>query len=93
MGVKLAWQLAVPSVDPGSSVHGELAKVPDAPDSVKMIDPAGVSEVPAFEGLSVTVAVHVDAWFTTTRLAHEMVVMVRRRFAVMLAGWLGGLEE
>ncbi len=41
--------------------------------------------VPELDGLSVTVAVHVDAWFTTTGLAHETVVTVVRKLIVTVA--------
>ena len=47
--------------------------------------------VPELDGLSVTVAVHVDAWFTTTELVHETVVRVARKLIVTVAGipvWL-----
>lgn len=74
-------------------MHGELVKPPAGPDSENVIVPVGVIAVPALDGLSVTVAEHADAWFTTTRLAHETVVIVERRFTVILAGWLGGPEE
>src|SRR6267378_3266942 len=93
LGVKLAWQLAVPRVAPGIREHGELVKLPAAPDAVNVIVPAGLTAVPGFDGLSVTVDVHVDAWFTTTRLEHETVVMVIRRFTVTVSSELCGLGE
>ena len=61
LGEKLAWQLVVPKVVPRMSVHGEPEKLPAGPDAVNVIVPAGLTAEPAFEGLSVTVAVHVDA--------------------------------
>ena len=60
LGVKLAWQLAVPRIVPGIREQGELAKLPVAPVAVNVIVPAGLTTVPEFDGLSVTVAVHVD---------------------------------
>jgi len=92
-GVKLAWQLAVPRVVPGLRVQGELAKLPKAPVAVNVMVPAGLTAVPVFDGLSVAVAEHVDAWFTTTRLEHETVVIVMRRFTVTVSSELCGLEE
>lgn len=47
--------------------------------------PDGVMVVPELDGLSVTVAVHVDAWFTTTGLVHETVVTVVRKLIVTVA--------
>ena len=61
LGVKLAWQLAVPRVVPALRVQGELVKLPEAPVAVNVMVPAGLTEVPVFDGLSVTVAVHVVA--------------------------------
>jgi hypothetical protein len=93
LGVKLAWQLEVPRIVPGISEHGELAKLPVAPVAVKVIVPAGLTAAPEFDGLSVTVAVHVEGWFTTTRLEHDTVVIVIRRFTVTVSGELCGLVE
>jgi len=93
LGVKLVWQLAVPRVVPGLRVQGEPVKLPATPIAVNVIVPAGLTTVPAFDGLSVTVAVHVDGWFTTTRLEHETTVMVIRRLTVTVSGELCGLEE
>lgn len=52
------------------------------PVSEKATVPEGVMEVPGFEGLSVTVVEHVDAWFTTTGLLQDTVVTVMRKVMV-----------
>jgi hypothetical protein len=76
--------------DPGPlSVHELLPKLPVAvPVAAKFTDPVGVVAVPAFVGLSLTVVVHVEAWFTFTLLgAHVTIVVVGRRFTVTLAAF------
>lgn len=57
-GVKLATQLALP-VAPASRVHVELDGLLATPFSVNNTLPAGLIAAPPFEGLSITVAVHV----------------------------------
>lgn len=49
-------------------------KLPIAPVSVKLTDPVGVV-APTAE-VSVTVAVHVDAWFASIGLEHETLRLV-----------------
>lgn len=61
LGVKLAEQPAVPRVGPMTVLHGEPVKPPAMPVSVKVIAPVGVVAVPGLDGLSVAVAVQVDA--------------------------------
>ena len=46
-------------------VQGDPVKLPATPVEGKVIVPAGVIGVPTVE-VSVTVAVHNEAWFTTT---------------------------
>ena len=59
----MSWQLAVPAVPPGErSQLAEELKVP-VPLLVKLTLRVGVV---GFGDVSVTVAVHVGAWFTTT---------------------------
>lgn len=53
------------------SVQGEPVKLPS--DVEKVTVPTGVMAAPAVE-VSVTVAVHVDGWFTTTGVLHDTVV-------------------
>jgi hypothetical protein len=81
--VKLALQLAEAPVP--LKVHGEPVKEPVAvPVAVNPTVPTGVIAVPAVE-VSVTVAVQVEGWLTTTVLVHETVVLVVRGFTVMTA--------
>jgi len=56
---------------------------PAAPVELKLTVPVGVLVVPA--AVSVTVAVQVEAWETTTGEVHETAVAVVRRLTVMLA--------
>src|SRR5712692_10091479 len=81
-GVKLTLQLEVP-VAP--AVRGQLdeLKEPALPLGVKFTVPAGDVFVPAAEA-SVTVAVHFEAWLTTTGVSQATDVVVVRRFTVML---------
>jgi hypothetical protein len=53
----------------------ELDKIPLTPVWLKVIVPAGVVGLPTVD-VSVTVAVHVDAWLTATGESQEMVVDV-----------------
>lgn len=75
--MKLAVQLEVPGDDPGTKVQGELEKVPETPVSVKVTVPVGASGLPAV-ALSTTTTVQSAAWFTTTWVAHAIVVVVVR---------------
>ena len=74
-GRKLAVQVAVPAVAPGVRLQGlDVPKLPVAePVRANATVPAGV-DGEAFE--SVTVAVQVEAWFTTTELSQETLVDV-----------------
>jgi hypothetical protein len=81
--VKLTPQLAEAPVP--LKLQGEPVKEPVAvPVAVKATVPAGVIAVPAVE-VSVTVAVQVEGWLTTTGLVHETAVLVVRGFTVTLA--------
>jgi hypothetical protein len=52
----------------------------------KVTVPVGVAATPSLE-MSITVAVQVEAWFTTTELGVQLIdVEVIRRLTVMLAG-------
>lgn len=72
--VKAAEHEALP-VDTWVSWQGEPENVPETPVSEKLTAPAGVRGEPEAE-VSVTVAVHVEAWFTRTGVAQTMVVVV-----------------
>ena len=75
---------------PETRVHG--FGVPRLPVPVTMANstvPAGVLAVPA--AVSVTVAVHVDAVFTTTGVVHETAVDVVRRLTVIVLEVVGPL--
>jgi hypothetical protein len=72
--VKLAVQLAVPTVDPATRVQGDPVKLPVAPVEPKATVPVGVVAPDVL--LDVTVAVQVDAWATTTGPGHETFVVV-----------------
>ena len=73
--VKLTVHVAVPTVAVAARVQGEPANEPVAvPVAVKATVPAGVV-APVVEE-SLTVAVQLDAWFTTTVLAQETEVAV-----------------
>lgn len=50
---------------------------------VKLIEPVGITAVPAVE-VSVTVTAQIDAWFITIGLAQLTAVLVVRRLIVML---------
>ena len=68
---------------PETKVHG--FGVPRLPVPVTIANstvPAGVLAVPA--AVSVTVAVHVDAWLMKTGVVHETAVDVVRRFTVIV---------
>ena len=71
-GVKVLVHVAVPAVVPAASVH--VVKVPVTPDTVNETLPVGVV-APVVE-VSVTVAVHVEPWFTVTGLVHVTLVVV-----------------
>jgi hypothetical protein len=71
-GVNLTPQEAVVPVP--VKVQLVTLKLPAIPLSVKLTDPVGVV-APAVE-VSVTVAVHVDTWFTSMGLEHETLTLV-----------------
>ena len=66
---------------PLASVHVVALKLPAAPVSVKVTVPVGVLVVPG--DVSATVAVHVDAWPTTTGVVQLTVVLVALLFTVI----------
>ena len=75
---------------PATRVHG--LGVPRLPVPVTMANntvPAGVLAVPA--AVSVTVAVHVDAWLMNTGVVHETPVEVVRRLTVIVLEVVGPL--
>ena len=78
----MAVQTAVPVAEPWTSVHGEPEKDPETPLSAKFTAPPGVSEDPDVE-LSVTVAVQVADWLTTTGVVQETAVVVLRGLTVI----------
>lgn len=80
--VKVAVQTAVPEIEPCTRTHGELEKEPETPLSPKLTEPPGVMAEPSVE-LSVSVAVQVEAWLTTTGVVHETVVVVLRGLTVI----------
>jgi len=66
-------------------VQGDPVKLPATPVKEKVIVPAGVIGVPTVE-VSVTVAVHVDAWLTATGESQEIVVDVVLGLTARVAG-------
>jgi len=68
---------------PETRVQVAELKDPAAPVSVKLTRPVGVIDVPG--DVSDTVAVHEEAWFTTTGLEQFKVVEVVRGFTVIIA--------
>ena len=80
-GVKVEVHVAVPAVVPAASVH--VVNVPVTPLTVKVTEPVGV--LTGATEVSVTVAVHVDPWLTTTGLVHDTVVLVVRLLTTTLA--------
>ena len=81
-GVKVEVHVAVPAVVPAASVH--VVNVPVTPLTVKVTEPVGV--LTGATEVSVTVAVHVDPWLTTTGLVHVTAVVVGLAVTVTLAG-------
>jgi hypothetical protein len=71
-GLNLTPQLAVDPVP--TSAQLVTLKLPATPVSEKATDPTGVV-APTVE-VSVTVAVHVDAWLVSTGLEHEILILV-----------------
>src|SRR3989442_14930324 len=75
---------------PATRVHGLGVPRLPVPDTIaNSTVPAGVLAVPAAE--SVTVAVHVEAVFTTTGVVHVTAVDVVRRFTVIVFEVVGPL--
>lgn len=72
--VKVAEHEALP-VDSWVSWQGEPENVPETPVSEKLMVPAGVRGEPEVE-VSVTVAMHAEAWFTRTGVGQTIVVVV-----------------
>ncbi len=69
-------------MEPWTSEHGEPEKDPETPLSEKPTVPPGESAEPEVE-LSVTVAVQVEDWLTTTGVVQETVVVVLRGLTVI----------
>lgn len=82
---KLSVQSATPRVPVDTSWHCGFVKLSRIPVSEKLTEPDGVTCVPGFDELSVTVAVHVEASSTTTGLLQETEVVVERMLIVILA--------
>src|SRR5438445_10785767 len=80
-GVNGLVHVAVPAVVPAAKVH--VVNVPVTPLTVKVTEPVGV--LTGATEVSVTVAVHVDPWLTTTGLVHDTVVLVVRLLTTTLA--------
>jgi hypothetical protein len=75
---------------PETRVHGfGVPRVPVPETIAKRTVPAGVLAVPA--AVSVTVAVHVDAWLMNTGVVHETAVAVVRRLTVIVLDVVGPL--
>ena len=66
-------------------VQGDPVKLPATPVEEKVIVPAGVIGVPTVE-VSVTVAMHVDAWLTATGESQESIVDVALGLTARVAG-------
>ena len=79
--VKVEVHVAVPAVVPAAKVH--VVNVPVTPDTVNVTEPVGV--LTGATEVSVTVAVHVEPWLTTTGLVHDTVVLVVRLLTTTLA--------
>src|SRR5437016_3595833 len=80
--VKVLVHVAVPAVVPADNVHVVNAPVP--PFNVKVTEPVGV--LTGVGETSVTVAVHVEPWLTTTGLVQVTAVVVARVLTITLAG-------
>ena len=78
-GVNITVQVAVPTVVPAATVHvPDELRIPAAvPDAEKLTVPVGVLAAP--DPVSVTVAVQVESWLTTTIASQLMLVDVGRR--------------
>src|SRR5437899_3368362 len=80
--VNVEVHVAVPAVVPAANV--QVVNVPVTPLTVKVTEPVGV--LTGAGEVSVTVAVQVDPWLTTTGLVHVTAVVVVRLLTVTLAG-------
>ena len=80
--VNVLVHVAVPAVVPAANV--QVVNVPVTPLTVKVTEPVGV--LTGAGEVSVTVAVQVDPWLTTTGLVHVTAVVVVRLLTVTLAG-------
>jgi hypothetical protein len=70
--VNVLVHVAVPAVVPATNV--QVVNVPVTPLTVKVTEPVGV--VAPVGEVSVTVAVHVEPWFTNTGVVHVTLVLV-----------------
>jgi hypothetical protein len=77
-GTNVKPQEAEPAIVPGTRVQlPDELKVPlTLPEAEKLAIPVGEIAVP--DPVSVTVAVHVEAWYKTTGVSHEIDVVVVR---------------
>ena len=83
-GVKVTEQPDDPVLAP-TRVHTDPLKEPVTPVTLKQTDPVGVLTVPA--AVSVTVAMQVEAWLTTTELGeHETLIEVVSTGSPVLPG-------
>jgi len=71
-GVNVEVQIATPAVEPATS--GQSVNVPETPLALRTTSPVGV--VAPVAEVSVTVAVHMDPWFTTTGVSQKTLVVV-----------------
>jgi len=81
VGVNVEVHVAVPAVVPAAKVH--VVNVPVTPDTVNVTEPVGV--LTGAGPVSVTVAVQVDPWLTTTGLVQLTAVVVLRPPTVTVA--------
>ena len=79
--VNVLVHVAVPAVVPAANV--QVVKVPVTPATVKVTEPVGV--LTGAGEVSVTVAVQVDPWLTTTGLVQLTAVVVLRPPTVTVA--------
>src|SRR5438445_11903652 len=81
-GVNVVLQVAVPAVVPAAKV--QVVNVPVTPLTVQVTEPVGV--LTGAGEVSVTVAVQIYPWLTTTGLVHLTAVVVVLLLTVTLAG-------
>ena len=79
--VNVLVHVAVPAVVPAANV--QVVNVPVTPLTVNVTEPVGV--LTGATEVSVTVAVHVEPWLTTTGLVHVTAVVVVLRLTTTVA--------